>query len=295
MSLPFKERLHFLFHHPEFRRRPVVVSFRLLVWLCCKQLGYAPQIRVHENSCMRVYPEKYGMGAPGLFYVFREGFESLIPFCVRHFVEAGSSCFDIGANVGIWSLLMAEKCGNTGQVYSFEPLGRNARCLRQNIQLSGKGNITVTETALGKETGKVRIFTPDDPGRTSLAPESADDQVEEVPLRRLDDLWAEFNRVPVAFVKMDVEGSEPFVLEGGREFFGQCKPIIVSEINPQKLASLGNKPEDVFQFLQRLNYAAFQFNDHEGKLEPIGHCAHGDVVFIPEGHPVLGSASFLKS
>ncbi|MEI9898290.1 MAG: FkbM family methyltransferase [Chthoniobacter sp.] len=244
---------------------------------------------------MRIYPEKRGMGAPGLFYLFRGGFESLIPFCVHHFVQPGDSCFDIGANVGMWSLLMSERCGNGGRVYSFEPLGRNARCLRQNIELSHKDNIAVVETALGRETGKVRIFTPDDPGRTSLAPESANDQMEEVPLKRLDDVWADWHRPAIAFVKMDVEGSEPFVLAGGEQFFGECKPIVVSEINPAKLASLGNQADDVFQFFRRLNYAAFQFNDPAGKLEQIERCADGDVVFVPEGHAALNSVPVFKS
>ncbi len=143
MSLPFKGRLQYLFHHPEFRRRPLVVSCRLLGW----DILQAVRLRSH-HSCSRKFPHahlpgKARHGRAGLFYLFRGGFESLIPFCVHHFVQPGDSCFDIGANVGMWSLLMSERCGNGGRVYSFEPLGRNARCLRQNIELSLKDNIAV--------------------------------------------------------------------------------------------------------------------------------------------------------
>jgi FkbM family methyltransferase len=281
MSLSLKARFQFLFSHPEFKRKPLLVLFRIMVWLIYKKIGYAPKIKIHASSLMRIYPERRGMGGPGLFYVFRDQFESLIPFCVRTFVKPNSSCFDIGANVGIWTLLMSERCGGSGHVYSFEPLSRNLLHIRQNIRLSGKENITVVATALGKQSGHVQIFTPDDPARTSLAPESDNDQVEEVPLKRLDDVWEDLGCPKIAFVKMDVEGSEPFVLEGGTLFFSQCKPIVESEINSSKLANLGNKPDTIFNFFRELNYDAFQFNDHLNKLEQIGHSMDGDVVFIP--------------
>ena len=280
MSLSLKGRLNFLFGHPEFQRRPFTVSSRILSWMIFKKLGYAPEIRIHEHSRMRLQPEPHGMGAPGLIYLFREQYESSIPYCIRRFVKEGDSCFDIGANVGVWSLLMSELSGSSGHVYSFEPLPRNLDRFRQNIQLSERTNITVMPTALGKETGRVKIYTPEDPGRTSLAPESANDKVEEVPLRRLDDVWAELNFPRITFAKMDVEGSEPFVLEGGCKFFSECKPVVVSEINGHKLTNLGRKPEDTFAQFRELDYEAYELNDRETGLNRIPESKEGDVVFL---------------
>ena len=126
-----------------------------------------------------------------------------------------------------------EISGSSGHVYSFEPLSRNLDRFRQNVRLSERTNVTVLPTALGKETGKVKIYTPEDPGRTSLAPESAHDSVEEVQLRRLDDVWAELNHPKISFAKMDVEGSEPFVLERQPKSSSarKCKPVVVSKSN----------------------------------------------------------------
>jgi FkbM family methyltransferase len=290
MSLPFRARLQFLFGHPEFKRSPVLVSGRLLLWLGYRCLGIAPTISVHQRSAMKLHPAAKGMGAPGLFYVFRGAFEETVPYCVSRFVKAGSSCFDIGANVGIWTLLMAEQCGETGRVYSFEPLARNLAQLRKNIELSHHSNVTVVPTALGTQPGTVKIYTPADPGRSSLAPETPNDQIEEVPLKRLDEVWAELNRPKIAFVKMDVEGSEPFVLKGAPEFLRECRPIIQAEINSAKLANLGNAPADLFKIMRELDYDAFLYDEEQSQLVPTAGCQGGDVVFIPKGLPQISSA-----
>lgn len=282
MSLPFKGRLQFLFSHPEFKRHPLAVSGRLLLWLGYRFIGVTPTIRVHNHSRMQLHPARKGMGAPGLFYVFRGSFEETVPFCVDHFVKEGAHCFDIGANMGIWTLLMAERAGTNGHVYSFEPLTRNLRQLRKNIELSKHSNITVTPTALGAKEDRVKIYTPGDPGRTSLAPEGGDDEVEEVSLKRLDDIWAELNRPKISFIKMDVEGSEPFVIEGGREFLRQCKPVIELEINSAKLKNLGKTPADIFNPLLELGYEAFKLDEETSRLIPTTCCPGGDAVFIPK-------------
>jgi FkbM family methyltransferase len=240
---------------------------------------------------MRIHPQKRGMGAPGLIYLFRDHFESLIPFCIEAFVKPGSACLDIGANVGVWSLLMAERCTDTGRVYSFEPLSQNVQRFRQNVELSRKENITLTPVALGRELGEVKIYTPDDPGRTSLAPESATDRVEQVALKRLDDVWSELGCPKVDFVKIDVEGSEPMVVEGGRNFFRKCQPIIVCEVNTPKLANLGKTPADTFRLFGDLDYEAFELNEELAKLERVPEPKSGDIVFISRQSPVSQSAS----
>lgn len=289
MSMSFKGRFQFLTQHPEFKRRPVLVTYRLLVWLVYRYFGFAPTIRIHHRSAMRIHPEKQGMGAPGLFYIFREGFEEMMPRCIKEFVSEGDDCFDIGTNIGIWTLLMAERCGKNAAVYSFEPMSRNLQHLRDNIQLSGSKNITVIPTALGRTTGKVQLYTPADPGRTSLAPEGADDLVEEVTLRKLDEVWEELGKPEIRFVKMDVEGSEPFVLEGGSAFFRQCRPVVVSEINAFKLANMKTEAKAIFEFFEALDYEAYQLEDASAHLQKITHSEGGDVVFIPRNAEKGGS------
>jgi FkbM family methyltransferase len=189
---------------------------------------------------------------------------------------------DIGANIGIWTLLMAERCGDAGHVYAFEPVGLTNQNLHENVALSGLRNVTIFKTALGSEKGTVEIFSPSDPGRSSLARENVADAVEQVAVNRLEDMWKEAGRPRISFVKMDVEGAEPSVLEGGRELWRECKPITTCEINPRKLALMGKCSRDVLEFFFREGYGAFLLDEATGELKAIETCEAGDVVFMPE-------------
>lgn len=278
----FEGRINFLKGHPAFKKSPIQVSRRLLQWMLLKQLGRPGTIRIHRDSRMRLYPAPQGMGAPGLIYVFRDEFEDAISFCIHTFVKQGSLCMDIGTNIGVWSLLMSEISGTAGHVYSVEPNPATLKNLRENIGLSQKKNITVLPTALGTEKGEIEIFTPGDPGRTSLAPESPEDTVQKVPMNRLDDVWEEQGRPKISFVKMDVEGAEPLVLGGGGKFFHECRPVVTSEINSMKLANLKSTPADIFRFFREWNYNAFTFDSDTGRLVPVEERGGGDAVFIPK-------------
>lgn len=221
------------------------------------------------------------MGAPGLIFAFREDYEETISWCIDRFVREGFRCLDIGANIGVWTLLMAEKCGEAGHVYAFEPVAVTNQNLQENVALSGLRNVTIFKTALGSEKGTVEIFSPSDPGRSSLARENVADAVERVAVNRLDDVWKEAGRPKISFVKMDVEGAEPLVLEGGRELLHECKPVATCEINPRKLALMGKTSRDVLDFFLKVGYGAFLLDEATGKLNAIETCEAGDVVFMP--------------
>jgi FkbM family methyltransferase len=188
---------------------------------------------------MLLHPLKSGIGAVGLIYIFREDFENAISHCIRMFVKEGCKCFDIGTNIGIRSLLMSETCGSACHVHSAEPVPSTLKNLRENIALSKKTNITVLPTAFGDQKSATKIYIPADPGRASMAPEAQGDCVETVPVNRLDDVWKELGCPQISFAKMDVEGSEPFVLAGDSSFFTQRRPVATSEINRAKLSNIG--------------------------------------------------------
>jgi hypothetical protein len=65
--------------------------------------------------------------------------------------------FDIGANVGFYSLLASVLTGPTGHLFAFEPLPRNLRFLRRHLQLNDLDNVTVIDAAVSRENGEVRF------------------------------------------------------------------------------------------------------------------------------------------
>src|SRR6185437_11707673 len=71
----------------------------------------------------------------------------------RSFADPGSVIYDIGANVGIYTLLGATLVGGCGHVVAFEPLPRNLRLLHRHIELNNLQNVTIVEKAVSDRDG----------------------------------------------------------------------------------------------------------------------------------------------
>lgn len=272
------------------RAAPEIPAYRLLLrlaaWKACKLARARPVVRVHARSRMRLdaRPGEHGIRA-GIF-LYRDGYEPSVRNAIDRFVRQGSDCYDIGANLGLWSLRMAEKAGGSGHVFAFEPLLRNVRSLAENAVLSGLANIEVMPFALGEAEGWATLYVPEDVGRSALAPESSTDETERVLVRRLDDVWKEQRGPTVSFVKMDVEGAEPMVLRGGQAFFGSVRPITCCEINPGKLRNMGFDPRDVFDAFACWRYRVLEWSDRQRDLVAFQPSDNPedvrDLVFVPE-------------
>jgi FkbM family methyltransferase len=274
-------RISFFTGHPAFRKHPLLTIGRLVAWQLFKISGYKPSVKVHDSSVISLQPGKK-VGVHGFIYIFRNDLEPQVNYAIQNHAQSGDICYDIGANIGFWTLKMAELVGRDGKVYAFEPMSDNLTLLHRNIKSSQlEGNIEVVPFALGDREGTAKIYIPIDPGSTSMAPETANDRCEEVNLRKLDDIWIEQGRPDVKFIKMDVEGSEPFVLEGGIQFFQKVRPIIICEINSRKLSPLGKKADDIFDIFFSWGYDMFTFNEKDNTMSKIEERQDGDILFIP--------------
>ena len=151
---------------------------------------------------------------------------------VRAFAKAaklGAVVYDVGANVGIYSLLAGSRVGFSGRVYAFEPLDRNLRYLRRHIILNKLENCTVVEKAVCKEVG-TRLFSAA-AGQSSMAKLSPDGE-KLVPSTTLDScVYGELHFRPPDIIKIDVEGAELEVLQGATRAISEFHPTIFLEIH----------------------------------------------------------------
>jgi FkbM family methyltransferase len=138
-------------------------------------------------------------------------------------VKPGCTVFDIGANVGFYTLLASTLVGTHGRVYAFEPVSRNVRYLRKHLDLNHLSNVTVIEAAVADRDG-VALFDegPDrSEGRISAQGKL---RVEMVALDRL----VETGRLPMPdYLKIDVEGAESMVLHGASNLLVKRHPVIL--------------------------------------------------------------------
>ena len=176
---------------------------------------------------------------------------------IRRLVNAGDCCIDVGANLGYYTISLANWVGPSGLVAAFEPFPGNFAILEKNVHLNRLQNVILEPSALSDCKGSLELIYGAGE-QFSATPSVAGYAVEgnrvsiKVPTCRLDDYVAGLGRAP-DFIKIDVEGAELTVLEGARRTLAAVRPILLVEIH-----GWGTKEsEKVLQVLSELHYDSY--------------------------------------
>jgi len=173
----------------------------------------------------------------GSYLLIQEYFEDAELAACARFVAPGSTVMDVGANVGIFTMTLARLVGKTGTVIAADPLPRNCARLRAHAEMNHHSSIRIVELAVGDKAGVVKLNPTLDPAFVSVysdAMDAANPTVIEAQVRPLDDIWRSQGRPPVSFMKVDVEGSELGVLDGGQELLSTLRPVLLIEVVDQE-------------------------------------------------------------
>jgi FkbM family methyltransferase len=145
-------------------------------------------------------------------------------------ITSGSVIYDIGANVGYYSLLASVLAGQNGKVFAFEPLPRNLAFFHQHVQLNKSDNIKIFEVAVSDKAGE-GFF---DLGHSSAMGHLAEAGQIKVKIIKLDDLLLSGEIDPPDFIKLDVEGAEFHALNGGRQLLEKYHPVLFLDTHDRK-------------------------------------------------------------
>jgi FkbM family methyltransferase len=177
-------------------------------------------------------------------------------------------CYDVGANVGFYTLLFSHLVGTGGRVLAFEPFPRNVSLLRRHVELNRCANVTVFDAA---------VFDHDGTALFEEAPSASMGRLSDrgsfaVECRRLDKVIGE-GFPPPDLIKIDVEGAEGSVLAGAAEILQKYAPLIF-------LATHGRQQhQDCIALLKRYGYSvrgvAGEAADQTDELIALpGHSVH---------------------
>ena len=172
-------------------------------------------------------------------------------------LATGAVFFDIGANVGFFSLIGARLVGPRGRVIAFEPVAANADALRVNVQRNRLRNIQVVEAAVGRAPGKAPLRIVDHPGGSTLAIPATTDEITgviDVEVVSVDELVAERTVPPPDLVKVDVEGLEEAALEGMYATLVAHRPVVVCEIDGPTAEAIEERTSPIEQMLRAAGY-----------------------------------------
>ncbi len=231
-------------------------------WIGAKLLkSEAPRIRLPGGASI------------GEWLSFSEywGFQDIVSAPERLFIErclAGKTgtAFDIGANVGAFTCLFASLgCA----VHGFEPIPETFCRLKKNLQFNALlGHAHLNCLAVGKELGLVTFQVQEhSPATNRMAkptekPPGGAVNTQTVAAVSLDTYCAAQGVETVDFLKVDVEGMEPYVLQGASQLFSRRRiAAVLIEICPVNLCAVGLSTAALYQEFEAARYSPYALKD----------------------------------
>ena len=201
-------------------------------------------------------------------------------------LRPGSVAVDVGANIGVWSLLAAERQPDA-RIHAFEPVPEVAARCRRHVALNELDTIVLNVSALAAEDGVAPFYAirTVNTGASSLIRRRPADEIT-VPVVTLDTYVerARLDRVDV--LKVDVEGAERLVFIGGRRTLsGADAPAIFFEVDERLCAAAGTTPHEVKQTLIEFGYGIFRWRG--GRFVPVAieeRHGHEDLFALTPRH-----------
>jgi FkbM family methyltransferase len=172
----------------------------------------------------------------------------------------GMCVFDVGANIGYYTLLAARAVGPSGAVYAFEPEPRNFELLARNVAGNGFTNVRLFNAAVSSRPGPVRLHL-DDANFGAHAFEAASVRTSsgrsvDVDAVTLDGFAGEASGFSAGvLVKIDVQGAEALVVAGGRGLLALPGVAVFLELWPVALERAQADPAGLLADLEGLGFS----------------------------------------
>ncbi len=174
-------------------------------------------------------------------------------------VKKSNVVVDVGANIGWYTLLAAKKIGVTGKVVALEPENSNFELLKKSIENNKFTNITPFKLSVSNRNGTQRLWLAKNNigGHSTVTHNSDNAGVVDVETVTLDTFLLGLDVKFVDFLKVDVEGGEPEVIEGALEYIQskRVKNILLEWnyefwVNKKNLIKLLNDHYEVYQIVR---------------------------------------------
>lgn len=248
---------NFVRTHPAVRGKRTQAYGRVLRWQSRRFRGVArARIRIGPMS-LYCYPQSGGASA--ILYVGIPEWDAM-QFMLRA-LRPGDEFLDVGANIGAFSLLACIFAG--ANVTAVEPDPTSASRLRENLSLNRLDSVHVVESAVGPRPGTASFTVGlDTMNRLAVAGDSV---TQRVSVTTIDDLAHDHS---FELIKIDVEGAERAVFEGGdRTLLGPRPPHLLFELN-DCCEAFGLTRAEVTHHLVERGFELFEFDADRNDLIP---------------------------
>lgn len=232
-----------------------------------KQAEFGFPVKTSEGLTIHT-PENPAIMTLFVMHEQQNWFEPEIEFIKNFAGKLNGSTIDIGAGFGVYALSVTGK--QQGTVYAFEPGSVAREHLEKSRKANKLDNLEILPQALSDSSGSGRLHLADTPEFNSLHP-GAGQESEDIELISLDKWWAEKGRPEIGLVKIDVNGHEPMVIQGGREFFSEASPAVMLAVGSPDLKPNKDRQRATLlsqKLFQSMGYALYRHVPGPNVLAP---------------------------
>ncbi len=185
-------------------------------------------------------------------------FQENLVLLLENLVRSGDIFIDVGANVGLITILAARLVGPSGSVYSFEPDPKALPSLRDHVKVNTLTNVRVFEVGLSDREGQATLVEALNALRwVSLSGLSEEEHGDTIRLVRGDDVLTDLDLSRPVILKIDVEGHELHALRGLSRLLERRELAVICEVCRDALSRAASTPEELFNSMKDHAFDAF--------------------------------------
>ena len=252
------------FDNPAWRSAPLRTGLRVANSLVRRRSSRLSRAVVpYDDGRSSIYAD---LRTPLGLGLYRYGHRDVDIALVGRLLQPDDVFIDGGANVGLFTLVAAERVGPNGKVIAFEP-GRSVRLsLLENVVLNRFSQVEVLPFALSSAPGEAsfRAFDPSGAGLNHLCPTAGEPgEVETVTLTTLDAVLLPRDLKRLKLIKLDLEGAEHAALLGARHLLTEARPDILIEVEQSHLLRMGTTSDALMALMREYGYTFYRTSKDE--------------------------------
>lgn len=202
-----------------------------------------------------------------IYLIWGGGYEYNETKIIMECVKENDVILDIGANVGLYTILFNKYKNCT--TYSFEPIKYTFNLLNKNLKINDINAKIYNIGLSNKNKVETFYFNTNEIAASSMRDLREDNSVKIVKcdIEKMDNFIEKEKILNIDFIKIDIEGAELFALQGGIKSINKYKPIIFCEMLRKWAKKFDYHPNDIIELLNKIGYSCYAIK--ENVLEPI--------------------------